>query len=280
MSSEKNKTKNHHSNGDFRFFKNASLQGFISLRFSEKAITNLSELDSLLEKAKLDKDSKSTTAGVIKLDGKQYFLKRYNNKNFQKKLKNSVRETRPFKALKTSRALNEIDVFTPEIYAALNYRRGLLLESSYLVSSFVESTKTADKIIEDLVEEQGFSIFVDKACQILTKIHDAGIMHGDIKISNILVMPKTDDSYEIGLIDLDGSSCFPKALSKGKRIYDLARLISSYFRSCRDRRLATQDLVHLSQKFIDKYQELTAIDLAGNSLSKRVQYLSTRVRKK
>ena len=279
---EKSNKENHSSNNssDFRFFKNSSLQGLVSLKLSAKAIESLQELDLLLQETELEKNSRSTTAGVIELDGNKYFLKRYNNKDFKRKLKNSVRQTRPFKVLKTSQALNALGVFTPEVYAALNYRRGLLLESSYLLSSFLDSIKTAGQIFESLSGEKNLEIFADKMCQVLVKIHDSGIIHGDVKISNIIINPDDNDSYNIGLLDLDSSRCYPEALAEKRRSRDLARLISSYFLTCKSRSLETKNLNDLSECFAGKYCDISGIDLRGDRLMQRTEYLSTRVRKK
>ena len=156
MSSKKTNSEDHSKNktDEFRFFKNSSLQGLVSSKLSAKALESLQELDLLLQTIELEKDSGSTTAGMVELDGCKYFLKRYNNKNFKRKLKNSVRQTRPFKVLKISQALTLTGIFTPEIYAALNYRRGLLLESSYLLSSFLDCAKTASQEIERLTGKE------------------------------------------------------------------------------------------------------------------------------
>ena len=217
---------------------------------------------------------------MIELDGEKYFLKRYNNKNFKRKLKNSIRQTRPFKVLKTSQIINSAGIFTPEIYAALNYRRGLLLEASYLLSSFLDCATTAGRVIESLAGEENFALFVDKICQLLVKIHDAGILHGDVKTSNIIVIYNDDKSYDLGLLDLDGSHCYPDALSSKKRTYDLARLISSYFLTCKSNKITFKNLDELTDCFAQQYSNISGIDLPGERLAQRTEYLSSRVRKK
>ncbi len=280
--SEKSNKENHSSDScsDFRFFKNSSLQGLVSLKLSAKALESLQGPETLLQDSKLDKDSRSTTAGVVELDGQKYFLKRYNNKNFKRKLKNSLRQTRPFRVLKTSQILSEAGVFTPEVYAALNYRRGLLLESSYLLSSFLDSATTAGQTIERLTGKGNFEIFADKICELLVKIHDAGILHGDVKASNIIVKPNDNDTYDLGLLDLDGSHCYSEALPAKKRSYDLARLISSYFLTCKSHSVSVGDLNDLRDCFAQKYCDMSGVDLPRERLARRTEYLSSRVRKK
>jgi tRNA A-37 threonylcarbamoyl transferase component Bud32 len=282
MSSQKTNNEDHSSgkSSDFRFFKNSSLQGLVSPKLSEQALESLQGADVLLEKSELEKDSRSTTAGAIELDGQKYFLKRYNNKDLKRKLKNSVRQTRPFKVLKTAQTLKDAGIFTPEVYAALNYRRGLLLKSSYLLSEFLHSAQTAGKVFEKLVGEKNLEIFLDKISQALVKIHDAGIIHGDIKISNIIIYPNDNDSYDIGFLDLDSSRCYPEALPEKRRSRDLARLISSYFLTCKNRDLEAKALDVLIESFAAKYCDISGIDLRGDRLTQRTEYLSSRVRKK
>lgn len=281
MSSLDNYNENHSdSESDFRFFKSSFLQGLVSLKLSEKALASLQTPDLLLEDVKLEKDSTSTTAGIIELDGIQYFLKRYNNKNFRRKLKNSLRQTHPFKVLKHSQVLSAAGVFTPEVFAALNFRRGLLLESSYLLCSFLGSATTAGKVIERLTGEKGFEIFADKICELLIKIHDAGILHGDVKMSNIIIKPVGGDNYVLGLLDLDGSHCYSESLPAKKRSYDLARLISSYFLTCKHKSLTVKGLDELCECFAEKYCVMSGVDLSMDRLIRRTQYLSSRIRKR
>lgn len=280
MSSQTANGGNHDRGGGFRFFKDAFLQGFVSAKLSPTAVAGLQQLDSLLKTGTLVKDSKSTTAGVIELDGSKYFLKRYNNKNFQRKLKNSVRQTRPFKVLRASLAVAAAGVFAPEVYAALNRRRGLLIEASYLLSSFPASSQIASRVMDNLAGAGRFEAFAHEICRVMTRIHGAGIMHGDIKISNILITPAADGSYEIGLLDFDGSCCYPEALSVKRRALDLARLISSYLLTCRHQSLPVKHLEELIEHFAREYQEISGLDLRGERLSRRTEYLTTRVRKK
>jgi len=282
MSSKKINNGNHSSDNssDFRFFKSSSLQGFVSLQLSANALESLQGPDLLLQESQLDKDSKSTTAGMVELDGNKYFLKRYNNKNFKRKLKNSVRQTRPFKVLTTSQELSAAGILTPEVYAALNYRRGLLLESSYLLSAFLDSARTAGQVIERFVGEEKLEVFADKICQVMVKMHDAGIMHGDVKTSNIIVKPNDDNSYDLGLLDLDSSRCYPEALPEKRRSRDLARLISSYFLTCKHGDFEVKGLDELIKCFARKYYDISEIDLQGDRLTQRTEYLSSRVRKK
>jgi tRNA A-37 threonylcarbamoyl transferase component Bud32 len=280
MSKDKN-NENHSSdsNSDFRFFKNSSLQGLVSPKLSAKALEGLQEPDLLLQNTELEKDSSSTTAGMVELDGNKYFLKRYNNKNFRCKLKNSLRQTHPFKVLKHSQMLSAAGVFTPEIYAALNYRHGLLVESSYLLSSFLGSATTVSRAIERLTGERSFETFSDKICELLIKIHDAGILHGDVKTSNVIFKPTTGDNYVLGLLDLDGSHCYSESLPEKKRSYDLARLISSYFLTCKHQTLTVKNLDELSECFAEKYCIMSGIELSMDRLVQRTRYLSSRVRK-
>ena len=282
MCSKNENIENHSSveDRDFRFFKNSCLQGLISGKFPDEALAGLQELDVLLQNTDLDKDSRSTTAGAVDLGGKKYFLKRYNNKTFKRKLKNSVRQTRPFKVLKNSQQVSAAGVFTPEVFAALNYRRGLLLESSYLISGYLESADTVLKILEDLTYEGKLAEFTEVSCRILVQIHEAGILHGDAKVSNILIIPKPDNSYELGLLDLDGTRCYSEALPVRKRVRDLARLVSSLFTSCKNRKLDIMPLSELTAVFAEKYKEISGMDLTGERLTRRTEYLSTRVRKK
>ncbi|MDD5727097.1 MAG: lipopolysaccharide kinase InaA family protein [Victivallales bacterium] len=282
MSRKIDNSENHCSPGDsdFHFFKNSCLQGMVSGKLPDAALAGLQELDLLLANSKLAKDTRSTTAGAVELGDRKYFLKRYNNKTFKRKLKNSIRQTRPFRVLKTSLCITAAGIFTPEVFAALNYRRGLLLESAYLLTGYLETATTAPQMLEDFTEKSNLDKFTDVSCRMLAQIHKAGILHGDAKISNILIIPDSGNSYQLGLFDLDGSHCYSGALPVRRRIRDLARLISSLSASCRDRGLKIMPLSELTAGFAAKYREVSGLNLASNRLTDRTEYLSARVRKK
>jgi tRNA A-37 threonylcarbamoyl transferase component Bud32 len=281
MSSLKNNSEDHCSyDGDFRFFKNAFLQGLVSHKLPDEVLEKLQDPNALLEQIELHKDSNSTTAGAIQVKDQKYFLKRYNNKDLTRKLKNSVRKTRPFKVLKITQAVNKSGVFAPEVFAALNHRRGLLIESSYLLSSYLENATTASQMLDKFIDEDSFEKFNEKLCNAFIKIHDAGIVHRDAKLSNILILNCNSDSFDIGLLDFDGSRDYSEKLSHKERVRDMARIISSFFLTGKSQGLPVKPLDKLIDVFAAKYADISGIELQGERLTRRTKYLSTRVRKK
>jgi hypothetical protein len=69
-----------------------------------------------------------------------------------------------------------------------------------------------------------FDAFVDAAAALARRLHDAGFWHRDFSIGNLLVrLPAADSPLEIALVDLNRCRS-GRAVSRGERMRDLARL--------------------------------------------------------
>jgi tRNA A-37 threonylcarbamoyl transferase component Bud32 len=254
------------------------VKGLIHNSIPESTEELLHNPDQLFTSATILKDSKTTTAGIVTIGAKEYFLKRCNNKGFIYSLKYAFRPTRPFKVLDFSTELHALGIKIPAVMGALETRRGLLLDKAWLITEVLTGTIDASGHMAELVKPEMFSGFVTELSSILKKIHESGIAHGDLKMHNILAIKK-NDTFTFGLMDFDGATQSRYPLPRRKRICELARVISSWILNCRTQKLEC-DFNAVKAAFINKYFELTGIDLSGRRLDKRINYLVNRTRKK
>ena len=178
----------------------------------------LSDPDRLLESGQILKAGNTVRAARIELNGKNYFLKRFNCKGWNYQLKNSLRRSRAVRTWLVSWQFRVRGLPVPEPLICLEERHLCLLSRSYLLFRFIENSEPLDRFWshsdpasrKDLLGRLGL---------LLGRMHFFGGLHGDLKWNNILVGGK-----RLYLTDLDGSSIVGKGKFAAKR-KDLERFL-------------------------------------------------------
>ena len=165
------------------------------------------------------KNSKRTKASCIQLDRQLYFFKSYNNRGIIHTAKSIVRISRPFKVLKTSIKLKNLDINTPTVLAAIEKRFLNMVLESYILTEFIDGHKP--KIV---LNKTNIDQYILNMSNFIAKMHNKNIFHGDLKANNLLI-DKTNSS-KIWLLDLDGVK-IKNPISLKERIKDIARFIVS-----------------------------------------------------
>ena len=234
--------------------------------------------DSFLDKGTILKDSRTTKAGIVEIDNRKYFLKRYNNKGLIYTLKYLFRKSRPFKALRAAREIHKLGIPCPEVIAALARRRCGILQCSYLLTENLENIISPENYIRESVTNPDIYIkFQSRMCAYLKKMHDAGIRHGDLKLSNIYCR-KNPDGLEFGLFDFDGTDFLRKPLNHRMRLKEYARIISSWIITAGNIKVPV-DREEIIRGFNKKYFECNGIEMDVAGLNKLVDYYLNRKRK-
>ncbi len=183
----------------------------------------LPDFDAALEKSEILKDSRTTTAGLITLDGQRFFLKRTNNKGFKFTLRYLFRSARAFRSAAAAVKLGNAGILTPAFVAAGEKRSGLFLRAGYLITESEPRLNGLDKLIcqaSDPVAE--LEKLLPGIIRNIVKLHSAGILHGDLKLSNFYLAPQG-----IGMWDLDSVKYFIRMPRVKLRARELGRVISS-----------------------------------------------------
>jgi tRNA A-37 threonylcarbamoyl transferase component Bud32 len=234
--------------------------------------------DSFLDEGKILKDSRTTKAGIIEIDSRKYFLKRYNNKGLVYALKYLFRKPRPLNALRAAQAIRKLGIPCPEVVAALSRRRRRILQSCYLLTENLENIIPPEEyILESAANPDIYTKFQSRMCAYLKKMHDAGIRHGDLKLSNIYCR-KDPDGLEFGLFDFDGTDFLRKPLSQRMRVKEYARIISSWIIISGNINVPV-DREKIIRGFNKKYFECNGIEMDIARLNKLVDYYLNRKRK-
>lgn len=181
----------------------------------------LGDPDRLLDQGQIFKAGNTVRAGRIELNGKSYFLKRFNCKGWSYRLKNAFRRSRAVRSWLVSWGFRIRSLPVPEPLVCLEERRMRLLGRSYLLFEFVEQTEPLAKVWSrfDAAERRGFLI---RLALLVGRLHLFGGLHGDLKWSNFLVGGQRDN--DVCLTDLDGSKILGPGKYRNKR-KDLERFL-------------------------------------------------------
>ena len=189
-----------------------------------------SNAEELLMQSTLIKNSRSTTAGIFRLNETDYFIKRSNVKGLIGGLQRLGSISRAKRNALMAKELEKIGVLTPEVYLALDTRPYCLPGSSYLITEcFPGSINVAGNMAE-LREFYGSNQeFISNLAGLAAKLHNNGIAHGDFKITNILAIKDAAGKFQLGVFDLDGCRKYKQSCPESVRIRELARVASAYF---------------------------------------------------
>jgi hypothetical protein len=186
--------------------------------------------EKYLDVSNIIKDSRSTKAGIATLsDGTAVFIKRYNNKGLRYTLKYMFSSAKPFRTWKAAWHLEMNGIPTPRPLAATASRTAGVLTSAYLIAEsvfgIIPTLDFCEIMYEDRNTQKGFATSV---ASMMSKMHDAGVYHGDTKLSNIFVSEYPKGTFSFGFWDLDSVDIRSKPICENLRASELGRTVSSF----------------------------------------------------
>jgi len=175
--------------------------------------------------------SKSTEKVRIEVDGRSYFLKRYNRGGCFYGLKNIFRPSKALRSWRATQLFLKYEIPTLPPLLCLEERYFSLLGRAYLLLPFL--CDGSDNLLSMwpslTVEEQKECVV--KLAKIISTMHMHGIVHGDLNWRNILVS-RAKDGFQCYLVDLDDTRILHKPTSK-----DFARDMDHFVRDMKRSRV-------------------------------------------
>ncbi|MHC4692684.1 MAG: lipopolysaccharide kinase InaA family protein [Planctomycetota bacterium] len=203
--------------------------------YTSPFIDFLNNLDSAIEKATLLKKGHSSTVALVEIIGRQFVVKRYNIKNHLKLLRRQFPPSRAQRSWLYAHLLGFHNISTPKPIAMLEKRLGPLRSTGYFITEYIKAPNVIRslELVKDEPKAQ-YEILV-RFAQIVKKLAEHNISHGDFKATNFLDTPPT-----VSIVDLDAMTChrcrlfFKKAhkedrlgfienFDPGTTLYDLAK---------------------------------------------------------
>ena len=149
--------------------------------------------------ARILKHDHTTTVALLSKDGESLIIKRYNTKNLWHALRRPFRRSRAANYWHMAKLYEQSGLSLPNPVAYIENRFGPLRGKSYFINEYIQGenlltylTNCRQRPDVDKTERQVIELF--------EMLYSAGIVHGDMKATNILVH---DD--KLFLLDLDAS---------------------------------------------------------------------------
>ena len=219
-------------NKDFLTVRTDCGRGYIRKEFDSSDLRNaLNSIDTLFDNAEIFKDSRTTKAGITKLNNYEIFVKRFNNKGFAYSIKYIFRKPRPFRVWRAAWALEQAGIPTPKLIAAIaEFKNGIFPKNAYLIRDVVPDIVSTLDFFKIMVENASLrQDFIQSASAMFAKMHNAGIYHGDAKCSNIYVSKAgSDGQYKYGVWDLLSCRLENHPIDTTLRNKEIARFANSF----------------------------------------------------
>lgn len=170
--------------------------------------------DILLLSGVICKPGSRTHGALVEINGRRYFLKRYNCRGWLYRLQNVVRRSRAVYTWQLAWSFLQRGVPVPEPVLCLEERFWRLLGRSYVLMAVADGERLVD-VWPTLTKERQ-AVILARIGRLLGNMHRQGCLHGDLKWGNILLDERFSEP-KITLVDLDG----------GRQLYFPFRLLAS-----------------------------------------------------
>ncbi len=146
-------------------------------------------LDELMEQGKALKAGNTSQVCCTVWNGRQIVIKRYNHKGVIHSLRHAVKMSRARRSWIHGHRLRFLGISTPEPLAYVERRRGPLVWCSYIVTEYVTGRRLDHFLHDDAVSMEDRRERMAQVENLLRRLGDCRITHGDMKHSNILISP-------------------------------------------------------------------------------------------
>ena len=235
-------------------FREGALWGRIRSDLASTAVRAwMREPERLFDRGRPVKQAGNTRTVRLAEAGQEYLLKHYRRRLLLQDLLSVFRGSRAARALARSELFARRGIPTPRPAAMVERRAGMLPVESYILFEFHPGLETLSEAARRLGDrtflERGF---LEGAARDVAGLHGAGLYHGDLKWSNILV---GEPAKGIGLlVDLDGAGRLGLR-PRRRRARDLSRFLADAYE-------ILEDPAEGARRFLAAYLGAWGADLA------------------
>ncbi len=217
--------------GSVRPFKRRNCYGYCYSSLSDEELDKLLNVEEILKSARTAKDSLGTTAGIFSLNGADLFIKRYNAYSLKRKIRQLLGLPRPFRTMRATAEMTAIHIAAPQLIVAMVRKDSLFRRTQTIITIAYPAPLTVAEQINFAASDVVIGEFLTAVARLTAKLHRHNIVHGDLKMQNILMRKLSDTDFALGLFDFDGVE-FGR-VSMRKRCKEVARIITSFIKVCR-----------------------------------------------
>ncbi len=185
-------------------------------------------IESNLSGAEIVKDSRSVKAGICKFENMLIFVKRYNDRGVAHRIKYTIKKPRALNSIRIFSYLKSQNIgFKIPRHIVAICASGVKKKVSYLLQESVENLLSTQDICRYALSSESAKVdFIRSLSMTLAQMHEAGVVHGDMKLSNFFFSGKLDD-YRCGVWDFDVARISRKMFLR-TREKELARTVASF----------------------------------------------------
>jgi len=155
-------------------------------------------VDALMREGQVLKNDHASFVSRVLWNGQDAVVKRYNHRGLWHSFRHTLKGSRAQRNWRNAQRLLSLQIATPEPLAYVDQYRGPLLWQSYFVARFVAGPQVHEILRDRSVPAEQKQRVHDQVLDLLRRMAEHGISHGDMKHTNILY-----DGTEIVLTDLD-----------------------------------------------------------------------------
>lgn len=160
---------------------------------------------------------------MVEREGVRMVVKSYEHLSLVNRLLyGRVRRSKAVRAYRYAERLLAMGIDTPTPIAVVDIRRRGILSRSLFVSAYSDY-ESAAVINSYPAKTETLQPLMDALAKFIFRLHDAGVLHKDLNITNILYRPTADEGYRFQLIDINRMN-FKSHLSMSERIKNMRRL--------------------------------------------------------
>lgn len=257
--------------GAIRPFKRRKCYGYCASSISDEELEPLLNVEEILKSARTAKDSLGTTAGIFSLHGADFFIKRYNAYSWKRKLRQLLGYPRPFRTMRATEELLKIHIAVPQLVVAMVRKDSFFTRCQAIITVAYPEPLTAAEQISFAAADGVIGEFLTGVAGLAAKLHRHDIVHGDLKMQNILLRQLSDMEFALGLFDFDGVEF--GNVSMNKRCKEVARIITSFIKVCRQNDIPIEE-ARVESTVRSAYNDAARIELNTKILKRYMQQIA------
>jgi tRNA A-37 threonylcarbamoyl transferase component Bud32 len=149
----------------------------------------IEQIDKLMDGGDILKNGNTCYVSRFIWDGMDVVVKCYKHKGFIHSLRHMIKRSRARHCWLHAHRLGVLEVPTPRPLAYIERLKGPLVWKSYLITKYVDGEKLSSYLRDDNIQAEQRSMTMRRTLEMLDKLAEYGITHGDVKPSNILITP-------------------------------------------------------------------------------------------
>jgi tRNA A-37 threonylcarbamoyl transferase component Bud32 len=146
-----------------------------------------SQLDDAMQAGQICKDGRTSFVARTDLGGVDVVVKRYNHKGWIHSLRHTIKRSRARRSWVNGHRLCLLGISTPRPLAYVERWKGPLVWCSYIVTEYVAGGRVSDLLRDKKIGAKERRERITEVEDLLRRLGDLRISHGDVKHSNILI---------------------------------------------------------------------------------------------